>query len=69
MSFEYNNGVSHLLSAIIPKKTNTSLENFVVQHLFQPLGIHEFTWWSDSYGINTGRYSLWLAPYGMSKIG
>ena len=67
--FYYNTGVSHLLSAIIQKTSGTSTLNFAIQHLFQPLGITDFNWDTDSLGIPWGGMNLFLSPEEMARFG
>lgn len=67
--FYYNSGVSHLLSAIIQKKTGMNTAHFANQFLFGPLGISDYLWVNDSLGISTGGFGLCLRPFDMVKIG
>lgn len=67
--FEYCNGASHLLSAIISKTTGMSALEFAKQHLFEPLGITDIEWPSDPNGITVGFSELHLRPLDMAKIG
>ncbi|MHA2203465.1 MAG: serine hydrolase domain-containing protein [Candidatus Hodarchaeales archaeon] len=68
-SFYYSSGDSHLLSAIIQKKTGMNTEDFARQYLFDPLNITEYVWWKDSMGKTMGAFGLWLQPIDMAKIG
>jgi CubicO group peptidase (beta-lactamase class C family) len=67
--FEYCNGVSFLLSAIISEMTGMSAHEFANQHLFGPLGITDVTWPSNPQGINIGWGELRMLPHDMAKIG
>jgi len=67
--FEYTNGVSHLLSAIITETTGMSALEYAMDRLFAPLGITDVEWKSDSHGRNWGYSSLYLKPHDMAKIG
>ena len=67
--FEYSNGCSFLLSAIMQKQTNMSTLSFAQQHLFEPLGITDVTWPSNPNGITLGWGGMWLSPHDMAKIG
>ena len=67
--FYYNDGCSHLLSAIIQKKTGMNTESFAKQFLFDPLSITDYIWFNDSQSISIGCYGLWLRPFDMTKIG
>ena len=67
--FEYCNGASFLLSAIISEKTGMSAHEFAEQHLFGPLGITDVTWPKNPQGINIGWGELRMRPQDMAKIG
>ncbi|MHA2109242.1 MAG: serine hydrolase domain-containing protein [Candidatus Hodarchaeales archaeon] len=67
--FKYNDGASHLLSAIIQKKAGINTVAFAKQYLFNPLNITDYHWWNDSQGIAVGSHGLWLHPLDMAKIG
>jgi CubicO group peptidase (beta-lactamase class C family) len=68
-TMQYNSGCSHLLSAILKQVTGKSLKEYAVEHLFNPLQIHDFIWHSDSKGITIGGFGLYLKPADMMKIG
>jgi CubicO group peptidase (beta-lactamase class C family) len=65
----YNSGASHLLSAILQKATGQKVTEFAEKHLFHPLGIKEYDWYSDSKGIVIGGFGLSLKAEDMLKIG
>lgn len=67
--FEYCNGSSFLLSAIISETTGTSALEFAENSLFDRLGISDVTWPSNSQGINIGWGELRMLPHDMAKIG
>jgi len=67
--FEYTNGVSHLLSAIVTETTGQSALAYAREKLFGPLGISSTTWDADSQGRNWGYAQLHLTPHDMAKIG
>ena len=67
--FQYNTGLSHLLSAIISNTTGDCAEVFAEKHLFAPLGIDNCVWPSDPQGFNTGGWGLHLAPQDMAIFG
>lgn len=67
--FEYTNGVSHLLSAVITETTGMNADEFAEEHLFEPLGITDYGWNIDPTGINWGYSGLYLTPHDMAKIG
>jgi CubicO group peptidase (beta-lactamase class C family) len=67
--FEYCNGASFLLSAIIQETTSMNALSFANEHLFGPLGIIDVEWSSSPEGITIGWSDLHLTPHDMAKIG
>jgi CubicO group peptidase (beta-lactamase class C family) len=67
--FEYCNGGSHLLSAIIQEKTGVTALTFAHKNLFTPLGINDVYWETNSQGVSIGYSQLYLTPLDMAKIG
>jgi CubicO group peptidase (beta-lactamase class C family) len=68
-TFEYCNGGSFLLSAIIQEATGTSALAFAEEHLFGPLGISDVVWPSNPRGISIGWGEMRMRPHDMAKIG
>jgi len=67
--FEYCNGASFLLSAIITETTGMSSNEFAEIYLFTPLGITDLSWPTNPQGINIGWGELRMLPQDMAKIG
>ena len=67
--FEYCNGSSFLLSAIIQETTGMSANEFAEEHLFSPLGISDVDWSANPQGISVGYSDLRMHPHDMAKIG
>jgi CubicO group peptidase (beta-lactamase class C family) len=67
--FEYCNGGSFLLSAILTETTGMSAMEFADVHLFGPLGINEVEWQENPQGISIGYGDLKMLPHDMAKIG
>ena len=67
--FEYCNGASFLLSAIITETTGLSSNEFAEINLFAPLGITDLSWPTNPQGINIGWGELRMLPIDMAKIG
>ena len=67
--FEYCNGATYLLSAILQKASGERSLDFARQYLFAPLGITDAEWATNSQGIDWGFADLRLTPYDMAKIG
>ena len=68
-TFQYHNGSSHLLSAIIQKIAGTSTAAFAEKYLFHPLGIKKYVWVKDPQGIHGGGFSISLNVEDMVKLG
>ena len=67
--FEYCNGSSFLLSAILSEVTGQPASEFATDALFGPLGITEFLWPASPEGITIGWGELVLRPEDMAKFG
>ena len=67
--FEYCNGASFLLSAIIQETTGLTAHDFAKENLFAPLGITDSYWEANPQGINLGYSDLYLLPQDMAKFG
>ena len=67
--FEYCNGGSFLLSAVISETTGMSSQEFAEDHLFKPLGIKDVYWPTNPQGINIGWGELRMLPRDLAKIG
>jgi len=67
--FNYCNGASFLLSAILQEQTRMSAFSFAEKELFAPLGISDIHWPSNPQGITVGYNGLHMRPHDMAKIG
>ncbi len=67
--FEYCNGATFLLSAIIQQKTGLDALSFAEAHLFGPLGISGVSWPSNPQGITVGYGKIYMRPRDMAKFG
>jgi CubicO group peptidase (beta-lactamase class C family) len=67
--FEYCNGASFLLSAILQEATGMTAAEFAEEHLLGPLGIHDVEWPSNPQGISIGYGQVQMQPHDMAKIG
>lgn len=68
-SFYYNTGLSYLLSGIITQVTGISESDYVDKVLFKPLGINQYSWWTDPQGITSGGSALLLTTEDLAKFG
>lgn len=67
--FNYCSGCSHILSAILQYKTGMNTRDFARHVLFEPLGISNLDWSTDSAGIPIGGWGLQITPRDMAKLG
>jgi CubicO group peptidase (beta-lactamase class C family) len=67
--FEYCNGGSFLLAAIIQETTGMRASAFAEAQLFGPLGITDVVWPSNGQGISIGWGEMRMRPHDMAKIG
>ena len=67
--FNYCSGCSHVLSAIIQQQTGMNTRDFAQRELFEPLGINDAVWDTDTTGIAIGGCGLQLTPRDMAKLG
>jgi CubicO group peptidase (beta-lactamase class C family) len=67
--FNYCSGCSHVLSAIVQKATGTKTSDFAARYLFEPLGISNVSWETDSSGIDLGGWGVQITPRDMAKLG
>jgi CubicO group peptidase (beta-lactamase class C family) len=68
-SFNYNSGISHLLSIILQKQTGMRLDSFAAQEIFHPLGISDYYWSVNQEGAARGYSGLYLRPRDLAKFG
>jgi CubicO group peptidase (beta-lactamase class C family) len=68
-SMIYSTGSSHLLSAIITRRSRVSTYAFAERYLARPLGIDLRPWQTDPQGIFFGGNDMYLMPRDMLKIG
>jgi CubicO group peptidase (beta-lactamase class C family) len=67
--FEYCNGASFLLSAILQDATGMSSSAYATEQLFGPLGIDDVDWPSNPQGITIGWGELRMKPRDAAKFG
>lgn len=67
--FNYNTGLTHLLSGIIAQTSGMSTLDFAKENLFGPLGITNVTWETDQNGIHCGGCDIYMTPRDMTKFG
>ena len=67
--FVYNSGASYMLSAIVQKRTDQTLLDYLTPRLFEPLGIERPTWECCPMGINCGGWGLSIRTEDIAKFG
>ena len=67
--FNYNTGLTHLLSIIISRASGMSTREFAQEYLFGPLDIQNVQWDTDRDGYHIGGSELFLTPRDMLKLG
>ena len=67
--YNYSNGGSHILSAILFEIAKVPVEKYAERHLFSHIGIKNYKWEKDPQGINHGYSNLELSARDMAKLG
>lgn len=67
--FNYCNGVSHLLSAIVHQATGQTALELARNELFPVWGIGRVTWEHDPDGNPAGGWGLYMTPRDMARLG
>ena len=67
--FNYSGGNTAILADLLCKKTGKSLVEIARSELFEPLGITEWQWATDSHGRALPHAGLRLTPRDMVKLG
>lgn len=67
--FEYNNGATYMLSAIIRRKTGINVREYLIPRIFSPLHIFNPQWDICPEGITKGFIGLSLTTEKLSRFG
>jgi len=67
--WNYTSAGTHVLSYVLTASTQESAKSFADTHLFPKLGITDYTWDQDAYGISNGGFGLSLRMRDMLKFG
>lgn len=67
--YQYHSATSHMLSALFTKITGVTIEDYLKEHLFEPLNITNYHWSKAPEGINFGGYGLSLNNDALIKLG
>ncbi len=68
-TFAYCSPGYHLISAAITNATGRRLSDYAAETLFEPLGVEEWDWPSDSQGVTHGWGDLALRPLDLARLG
>lgn len=67
--FVYNNGATYMANAILQKLTGQKVVDYLQTRLFEPLGIKDVVWETNSYGKCLGYSGLLLGTEDLAKFG
>lgn len=67
--FEYNNGATYMLSAIIRRKTGMNTRDYLIPRIFAPLQIFNPQWEICPEGVTKGFMGLYLTTEKLSRFG
>ncbi|MEM7132707.1 MAG: serine hydrolase [Chloroflexota bacterium] len=67
--FNYDSPSADLLATLLAIAMQNDLCRFAIQHLFNPLDIHDFEWERDPAGYYRGSAGLVMRPIDLAKIG
>lgn len=65
----YGDGNPQVISGIITRVTDLTMEEIAHEFLFEPLGISDYFWENHDDGLSLGGMGLWMKPRDMAKIG
>jgi len=68
-AFNYNGGLTILLSYLVQRVSGVPADEFAKQHLFGPLGITDYEWERLPSGLTDTDGGLHLRPRDMAKLG
>lgn len=69
VDFNYSSGMSHVLSAVLTRATETSTCSYAHEKLLAPLGIAAEHWGRDPNGVFSGGYNLYMTPRELARFG
>lgn len=67
-AFNYNSGATLILGHIFRQATGIDIEEFAVEHLFDPLGIEHYYWDRTPFGLTDAQEGLYLSTRDLAKI-
>jgi CubicO group peptidase (beta-lactamase class C family) len=67
-AWRYNGGTTQVLGAIVQRATKQPLAEYARARLFAPLGITDFEWLGNLYGVPSAASGLRLVPRDLAKF-
>jgi CubicO group peptidase (beta-lactamase class C family) len=67
--FQYDSHGAHLLAVVLTRAVGMPIDDYARQHLFQPIGIRNFSWERDEAGVPFGGRGLALATRDLARLG
>jgi len=67
--WNYTSAGTHVLSYLFTAATEKSASNFALNNLFSQIGVSDYLWIEDAYGISNGGFGLRLHLVDMAKFG
>lgn len=67
--YNWNHKAFNLLAGIVKKATGTNLHEYLMTHLFTPLGIENVSWLSDGCGNHYAMAHMIISAPDLAKIG
>jgi CubicO group peptidase (beta-lactamase class C family) len=68
-TFVYDTGATHLLSAILQRRTGERLLDYLTPRLLEPLGIEGATWEQSPVGVDAGGWGLSITTEDVAAFG
>ena len=66
--FNYNSGATLILGHIFGLATGVDIEEYAVEHLFNPLGITDYYWDRTPYGLTDTQEGLYISARSLAKL-
>ena len=67
-AFNYNSGATLILGHIFGLATGVDIEEYAVEHLFNPLGITDYYWDRTPYGLTDTQEGLYISARSLAKL-
>lgn len=67
--YKYCSFNTYLLSVVVQTVTGKTVEDYLKEKLFEPLGIRQYYWDKCAEGYNTGGWGLYMTTEGLAKMG